>query len=513
MSAWARFTQVWGILWGVFLAGAAVAQGWQAVDASGTVVFTLPKTDSLKLIGDGTLLSREGTGWYLRRCRDGEVVAGPVLPEPKHSSFGTLYPTQNGAMVAVPTGPGTLVAGTRLLDLGQGWLLDKAPGGTPTVYSREGWTVVCPPGTDTVLTLGRQHLIYGLSGRRGLIHQSGEEAHAVLPAVYDSIAGPNQGFLLAYAQGKVQLYDEGGHPVYKGAFQQARFLNRHWMAGLTPAGWKAVQLPSLKLYPSPAMPQALGMGHCALPRGVYCQVLDSAGNLVAEKLEAAIAQTGTDRLVVRRGGQWYLLSEAGTASVYLKTPHLLQMKPFSEGLAPLCTQAGLWGFADASGFVRIAPRYRACTPFAQGLAGVRIGPYWGLIDKAERLVCQPRCDSVRFLPETGAWVCQGSSRTELLYQGRVVGTYRDVRPAGANLLIRENTGWGLVNKQGGALIPPWYSSLEPTKDGLLLARRGDEWAVLSATHQILLPWQPRRIRWDSVAGIFFVERVSASAND
>lgn len=493
-----------------------MAQGWQAVDGSGSVAFTVPKADSLKLMGDGTLLCREGGAWYLRRCRDGEILAGPLLPEVRKSSFGMLYPTQNGAIVGIPTGLGKLVAGTNLLDIGYGWLLDKGPGITRALYSREGWTLVCPQGTDTVQAVSRQDLVYGLyglAGKRGLIHQAGEEAHVVLPAVYDSIAGPNQGFLLAYDQGKAQLYDEGGHPVYKGTFLQARFLNRHWLAGRTSSGWQAVHLPSLKLYPSTEMPKALGMGHCAQPHGEQNQVLDSTGRLVADKLEAALTQNGTDRLVIRRGAKWYLLSEEGAASVHLKTPHLLQMKPFSEGLAPLCTQAGLWGFADASGFVRIAPRYRDCTPFANGLAGVKIGPYWGLIDKAERLVCQPRCDSVCYLPEAKAWVCYAGGHAELLHQGRVVGTYREVREVGTHLLIRESTGWGLVTAAGVALIPPWYSLLQPAKDGLLLARRGDEWAVLSLTHQTLLPWQPRRIRWDSVSGIFFVERVSASAND
>lgn len=490
-----------------------MAQGWQGIDAFGAVIFTLPKTDSLKLMSDGTLLSREGSGWYLRRCRDGETLAGPLLPEPKQCTFGILYPTQNGAMVGIPKGLGKLIAGTSLIDIGYGWLVDKGPGTTRMLYSREGWTLVCPVGTDTVQALSTQHLLYGVGGKRGLIRQAAGEARVVLPAVYDSISNPNQGLVLAYDQGKAQLYDEVGHPVYKGAFLQARFLNRHWLAGRMAGGWQAIHLPSLQLFSSGAMPQALGLGHCILPQGRQIEVLDSTGKLVAERLEAAIAQTGTDRLVVRRTGKWYLLSDAGEASIHLKTPHLLQLKPFAEGLAPLCTQAGLWGFTDLSGFVRIAPRYRDCTPFWNGLAGVRIGLYWGVIDKAERLVCQPRYDSVRIMAEPKVWIGYAGDHAEILHQGRVVGAYPQVRLAGAHLLVRDRTGWGLVSGNGAVLIPAWYSLLQPVKDGLLLARRGDEWAVLSTSHQTLLPWLPRQIRWDSFAGIFFVERVSASAND
>jgi len=71
--------------------------------------------------------------------------------------------------------------------------------------------------------------------------------------------------------------------------------------------------------------------------------------------------------------------------------------PYAEGMIPVCCKVGWWfwererwGYMDKAGKILIQPRYDAAASFSEGLASVKLGEKWGYIDVHGRLVIRCR---------------------------------------------------------------------------------------------------------------------------
>ncbi len=485
----------------------SAAQGIRAYDARGKVAYTLAGVDSAQVLG-GLLLGRSAGTWHLYRSADGTQIAEAVLPQVRQDAFGWQASTVAGRKLLVCGDDRAQVSvADAARPAGQGWMLAFQNQTCLALHRSGGQPQTLPQGTDTATALAGDLLAYGtqVAGNRrwGLWQPSEGGGHARLPAIYDSICGPVGGLVLAFAQGKAQLYTPEGKPVGPRRLEQAAVLNAAWLGYRQGGAWTALHLPTLQMFACAAAPVAVGRQSCLLPQAKGVQVRNGAGQLVPG-VKKAIEQAGTGQLVVERKGQWYLLGHPGLASTLLKVPQVQALGPFADGLAPVQLAGGLWGFIDRLGFVRIAPRYRAVRAFAEGAVAVQIGSKWGLIDAAERLLVQPWADSARFDTALAGWLLAAPGRVQIWSrQGKLEGLTA-VLPAGDKICARQGSAWGLLSAGGLWQIPAWYDVLLPAAPGQFVARRGAEWAVLNEAGLPVLPWGYKRPGYDAATGLYFV---------
>jgi hypothetical protein len=364
--------------------------------------------------------------------------------------------------------------------------------------------IICPKGTDSCKALTNELVLCKSENRYGLLCDIAGDVRVVLPPIYDSIQGPCQGFVLAYAQGKGQLYKKDGTPVYAGAYDESKILNRRWLAGRVNNRWQAIHLPTLKTFPSIEIPKAVGLGHCLISNRQKNTLLDSTAKNVGNFIEDALAQPKTDRLIIKKKNKWYLQSDVGKASILLKINGLEYLSCYTEGLAAFRLKNKLWGFVDELGYIRISPRYKACTPFQNGIAGVQIDHYWALIDHSERFRLQPIYDSIWQDTGSNQCICYSKEGVQILSNGMLSTVYRKVFLIEGSYLVEDFSGWGLIDHAGKPKIPMWYASLSKTAQQNFIAQRGVEYGVLSAQNDVIVPFARRPILYNGNYDLYFV---------
>lgn len=118
----------------------------------------------------------------------------------------------------------------------------------------------------------------------------------------------------------------------------------------------------------------------------------------------------------------------------------VRLRPGAQPAAPVASRAqtltavkqgGLWGYADGTGALAVAPAYEAAYAFAAcGLARVRQDGKYGFIDQEGALVIGPQYNDARDFSENGyAAVCGPD-------------------------------GWGVIDTQGGVVVPLQYEEVQ-----------------------------------------------------
>ncbi|WP_233601163.1 MULTISPECIES: WG repeat-containing protein [Micromonospora] len=166
----------------------------------------------------------------------------------------------------------------------------------------------------------------------------------------------------------------------------------------------------------------------------------------------------------------------------------------------------LWGYADADGNLVVEHRYAEVQPFREGLAWVRRpeASRWALIDTTGAALIEANNGyrAVGSFSEGLAWVSMdGKGRWMAVDPTNIVKIppgYEDARPfRGGLAAVRQNGGWGAVDRSGQVVVPTRYHGLTTaladgrqvdgfTEDGLagveLAGRRG----VVDRTGRVLV---------------------------
>ncbi|MGW5672241.1 WG repeat-containing protein, partial [Micromonospora sp. NPDC003776] len=166
----------------------------------------------------------------------------------------------------------------------------------------------------------------------------------------------------------------------------------------------------------------------------------------------------------------------------------------------------LWGYADADGNLVVEHRYAEVQPFQEGLAWVRRpeASRWALIDTTGAALIEANNGyrAVGSFAEGLAWVSMdGKGRWMAVDPTNIVKIppgYEEARPfRGGLAAVRQNGGWGAVDRSGQVVVPTRYHKLSTaladgrqiegfTEDGLagveLAGRRG----VVDRTGRVLV---------------------------
>jgi len=132
---------------------------------------------------------------------------------------------------------------------------------------------------------------------------------------------------------------------------------------------------------------------------------------------------------------------------------------FSEGMAPIPSVDGTWGFMDRTAKVVIAPRFRSVRRFSDGRAAVKIGgehdAAWGYIDNTGKMIIEPQFEDARDFSEGMASVC-----------------------------CDDNSNWGYIDVSGQKPFPSQFRSPGPYKEGLAYVEFGGGWVNEPYRHYV-----------------------------
>mgnify|MGYP006284833129 CR=1 FL=1 len=256
-------------------------------------------------------------------------------------------------------------------------------------------------------------------------------------------------------------------------------------------------------------------------------LIDTLGQLAIRATYDQIGALSEGRLAVMHDDMWGYTNLEGQEIISCRFD---EVRPFSEGVAAV-RLGGKWGFIDRMGQVVIDFTYEACgsfhhqlawvtttdqrtgyidtegnlhipaqydeaTDFFRGVARVRQGDAWGLIDTRGKYIMEPHYRSIeRFYEEGVAIVRYG--RTGEKYglidlQGNLLTkrAYEDIEAFSEGLAVAKIKGaYGYVDLSGRMVIPAQYSRAEAFSEGRAavylngscgyLDRRGDRQSEFS----------------------------------
>lgn len=169
------------------------------------------------------------------------------------------------------------------------------------------------------------------------------------------------------------------------------------------------------------------------------------------------------------------------ASPLLKEEVLRQSKQVSEVRAPYLYRASIqtiqgekWGYIDDVGRFVLSPQYDEAFPFqANGLAAVRVGDVFGVINVSGVFVVKPRYETIAEFSEGRAAVTDSHGFHVIDEGGNVltskpysyIGTYKEGRSICAGTNQQGKYLYGYLDERGREIIPLSYQSAMDFRNG------------------------------------------------
>jgi hypothetical protein len=191
----------------------------------------------------------------------------------------------------------------------------------------------------------------------------------------------------------------------------------------------------------------------------------------------AIATLNKNFIVLNTGGEESPVEGSG----------VLDVKEFSEGLAPVRTADKKFGYIDGSGKIVVKPQFESVGYFVDGLAWAKTGDdKVGFINKTGEWVIKPQYSvGKEFDPSTGlARIKNGDAWGYVNKEGELLsikdtdtwGDFSDGLAEG-----KKNGKVGFYNSKGEWTIQPQFEGTRSFKNGYAAAKKGDKWGMIDKT--------------------------------
>ncbi|MEO6755188.1 MAG: WG repeat-containing protein [Chthoniobacteraceae bacterium] len=180
-------------------------------------------------------------------------------------------------------------------------------------------------------------------------------------------------------------------------------------------------------------------------------------------------------------------------------PQFDEVTPFSKwGLARVRVGKA-WGVINEAGTAIQSPAFDVIEPFAeQGSARVSHGGKWGLLDPVGKLLVKPEWEDVQhfingFIPvkKDGKWGYLDASG-KLLIPCEWEEAWR-FSPEGFAVVVR-NAKRGIIDRTGKVIVEPvWDGAFNFAKEGIGMVRRGKGWGLIDISGRLLgeANWNPQ----------------------
>lgn len=187
----------------------------------------------------------------------------------------------------------------------------------------------------------------------------------------------------------------------------------------------------------------------------------------------AIATLNKNFIVLNTKGEESPVEEGG----------ILDVKGFSENLAPYRSADKKFGFIDGNGKIVVKSQFESVGNFVVGLAWAKSGDKVGYINKSGEWVIKPQFDVAKeFDASTGlARIKTGDTWSYVNKDGEVINIkdtelwsdFSDGLAEG-----RKGGKVGFYNAQGEWVIQPQFDGSRSFKNGYAAAKKGDKWGMI-----------------------------------
>ncbi len=138
----------------------------------------------------------------------------------------------------------------------------------------------------------------------------------------------------------------------------------------------------------------------------------------------------------------------------------------AQSLIPQSNEKGRWGYADDSGTLIIKCNYDEALPFDNGIARVRKGDNWGMINSSGKEILPIKYNLIdKFAPGIFRIAADGKMKDGVLLDEK----------------------YGFANSEGQILLKPEYNEIGQFKDGLAYINKGDMYGYINDKIEIIIP--------------------------
>lgn len=200
-------------------------------------------------------------------------------------------------------------------------------------------------------------------------------------------------------------------------------------------------------------------------------LLFSIGLLVTNILPAPCRNL-RDAVIDKSGVVRFFTNDSGPRGSY-----------FSAGLAPVKI-GKYFGYIDKTGGVVIKPKFKTADPFSEEVAVVETkSGEWSFIDKTGNFIIQEKYKSVGPFFSGVALVQKQEGYTFIDKSGRQItneifeqaGSFFDM---GSLAPVKKNGKWGFINKSGQIVIPPRFDLAYRFNEGRAFAQENGRWHLV-----------------------------------
>ncbi len=227
-------------------------------------------------------------------------------------------------------------------------------------------------------------------------------------------------------------------------------------------------------------------GLAPIKQGELWGFLDNKGHLaIPAKFDEATEFNGG--FGVAKSGAKYIVLDTKGGEFPVDFADVIDVKHFSEGLAPFRTSTKKFGFVGSDGKIAIQPQFQSVGYFNGGLAWAKSeAGTLGYINTKGEWVIKPQFDAGKdFDSESGlARIKKDDKWAYVSKDGSIIyvkdtdlfGDFSNGLAAG-----RKNSLVGFYNKKGEWIIAPQFEAVRDFKNGYAAAKKGDKWGVVDKT--------------------------------
>ena len=274
------------------------------------------------------------------------------------------------------------------------------------------------------------------SDKWGYINQKGE---VVLPAKYDEVLDfSSEGLALVREVKTWSIIDKKGAPLST-------------VNGFTPV---SVFGFGKRGYEN---------GYIVVGSSKLLGVLDVTGKVVHDFKYNYISDFYNGFAAAKIGKSFYILDKDGKST---GIDDVLDLRAFSEGLAPFRAKNKLFGFMDPTGKIVIPATYKSIGYFSNGLAWVKTPE-----------------DKIGFMDKSGKWIIEPK-----------LSAAKDFDGTSGIARVRMNDEWIFIRKNGETFTAEGMVSSGDFSDGLAYARKGDLYGFINEKGEWVIEAKYTKVR-------------------
>ncbi len=278
-----------------------------------------------------------------------------------------------------------------------------------------------------------------------------------------------------------QFSEDGYATIYDTKARQYFFIN--------PKGERlATEIASFKLHDGFGFDlEGFKDGLVGIKVGEKWGFMNSQGKIAIPAKYDDVTEFGSGHAIAKLGSTYIVLNTKGD-EITIQESGILDVKPFSEKLAPFKAANKKFGFLRTDGKVAISAQFESVGYFEDGVAWAKTqAGTLGYINNRGEWVIQPQFDAgknfdastglARIKTHTGNWAYTNKTG-ELTYVNdtEVWGDFSEGLTDG-----KKGDKKGFYDSKGKWVIEPKFEGVRDFKNGYAAAKMGDKWGIIDKT--------------------------------